>query len=156
MSAILKAQVDLLWFGGIGTYIRASDETDAQVGDRANDAIRITGSEIRARVIGEGANLGATQRGRIEAARKGVQAQHRRDRQFRRRQHLRRRGQHQDRAGRPGARRPARRRTTRNALLASMTDEVGLLVLRNNYLQTLALSLTRGAGAWPRPRPCAG
>jgi glutamate dehydrogenase len=74
MTAILKARVDLLWFGGIGTYIRATDESDAQVGDRANDAIRITGTELRARVIGEGANLGVTQRGR--------------DRQFRRRQHL--------------------------------------------------------------------
>ena len=72
MHAILKAHVGLLWFGGIGTYIRASTESDDEVGDRANDAIRITGAEIRAKVIGEGANLGATQRGRIEAARAGV------------------------------------------------------------------------------------
>ena len=65
MSAILKAPVDLLWFGGIGTYIKAPSETDAEVGDRANDPIRVLGSEVRARVIGEGANLGVTQRGRI-------------------------------------------------------------------------------------------
>ena len=72
MSAILKAPVGLLWFGGIGTYVRAATETDDQVGDRANDAIRITGAEVRAKVIGEGANLGCTQRGRIESARRGV------------------------------------------------------------------------------------
>ena len=72
MNAILKARVDLLWFGGIGTYIRAASETDEQVGDRANDAIRISGPDVRAKVIGEGANLGVTQRGRIEAAQKGV------------------------------------------------------------------------------------
>src|SRR5690606_32247368 len=72
MSAILKAPVGLLWFGGIGTYVRATTESDEQVGDRANDAIRIAGAEIRAKVVGEGANLGCTQRGRIEAARSGV------------------------------------------------------------------------------------
>ena len=98
MNAILKAPVDLLFFGGIGTYVRASTETDDAVGDRANDAIRVTGAELRAKVIGEGANLGMTQRGRIEAAHARRAAQHRRHRQFGRRQHLRHRGQHQDRA----------------------------------------------------------
>ena len=72
MNAILKAPVDLLFFGGIGTYIRASTESDEAAGDRANDPIRITGGEVRAKVIGEGANLGMTQRGRIEAALNGV------------------------------------------------------------------------------------
>ena len=72
MNAILKAPVDLLFFGGIGTYIRASTESDEAAGDRANDPIRITGGQIRAKVIGEGANLGMTQRGRIEAALNGV------------------------------------------------------------------------------------
>ena len=72
MRAILAMRVDLLWFGGIGTYIRAESESDDEVGDRANDSIRVTGSQLRARVIGEGANLGATQLGRIEAAHKGV------------------------------------------------------------------------------------
>src|SRR4029453_10523901 len=68
----LKARVDLLWFGGIGTYIRALGESDDHVGDRANDPIRIAGTDVRARVIGEGANLGVTQRGRVEAAQKGI------------------------------------------------------------------------------------
>jgi glutamate dehydrogenase len=71
MRAILRAPVDLLWNGGIGTYVRASDETDADAGDRANDALRVTGSEVRALVVGEGGNLGFTQRGRIEYARSG-------------------------------------------------------------------------------------
>src|SRR5690606_38537068 len=71
MNAVLKCETDLLWFGGIGTYVRASSETPEQVGDRANDAIRVTGQEVRAKVIGEGANLGVTQLGRTEFARKG-------------------------------------------------------------------------------------
>jgi glutamate dehydrogenase len=72
MNAILKARTDLLWFGGIGTYIRSTEESDAEVSDRVNDAIRITGAQVRAKVIGEGANLGVTQRGRIEAGKAGV------------------------------------------------------------------------------------
>ena len=104
--------VDLLWFGGIGTYVRASDETDDAAGDRANDAIRVTGTDLKCKVIGEGANLGMTQRGRIEAGAERRAAQHRRDRQFRRRQHLRRRGEYQDRAQRAGARRRASRSTS--------------------------------------------
>src|SRR5262249_50607402 len=71
MTAILKAPVDLLWFGGIGTYIRGTDETDAMVGDRANDVIRITGRDIGAKVVGEGANLAVTQKGRVDYALKG-------------------------------------------------------------------------------------
>jgi glutamate dehydrogenase len=150
MTAILKSHVDLLWFGGIGTYIRASDESDAQVGDRANDPIRITGGEVGARVIGEGANLGCTQRGRIEAARAGIRLNtdaidnsagvNTSDVEVNIKIALA--GPVQD--GRlPEA--------ARNTLLAEMTDEVGDLVLRNNYLQTLALSLTeaRGTGATP-------
>ena len=150
MTAILKGPVDLLWFGGIGTYIRASDETDAQVGDRANDAIRVTGSDLRARVVGEGANLGSTQRGRIEAARKGVRLNtdaidnsagvNTSDVEVNIKIAL------------AGPVRDGRlAEDDRNALLAQMTDEVGSLVLRNNYLQTLALSLTetRGVAALP-------
>ncbi|TYC97449.1 NAD-glutamate dehydrogenase [Arthrobacter echini] len=72
LKAILRAPADLLYNGGIGTYVKASDETHAQVGDRANDAIRVDGGELRARVVGEGGNLGMTQRGRIEAALSGV------------------------------------------------------------------------------------
>ncbi|ASN38909.1 glutamate dehydrogenase [Arthrobacter sp. 7749] len=72
LRAILGAPVDLLYNGGIGTYVKASDESHAEVGDRANDAIRVDGHQVRARVIGEGGNLGMTQRGRIEAALHGV------------------------------------------------------------------------------------
>jgi glutamate dehydrogenase len=150
MTAILKAPVDLLWFGGIGTYIRASDESDAQVGDRANDAIRIAGADLRAKVVGEGANLGATQRGRIEAARRGVRLNtdaidnsagvNTSDVEVNIKIAL---------AG------PVRdghlAEDARNSLLAQMTDEVGLLVLRNNYLQTLALSLTELQGVQATP-----
>src|SRR5690606_7838042 len=64
MNAILKAPVDLLWFGGIGTYVKAASESHQDAGDKANDAIRVNGSEVRAKVVGEGANLGVTQRGR--------------------------------------------------------------------------------------------
>ena len=66
--AILKAPVDLLYNGGIGTYVKASSETHAQVGDRANDALRVDGRELRCKVFGEGGNLGCTQLGRIEFA----------------------------------------------------------------------------------------
>ncbi|WP_158639315.1 NAD-glutamate dehydrogenase [Elioraea rosea] len=72
MHAILKMEVDILYFGGIGTFVKAAGETAADVGDRANDAIRVNGRELRARVLGEGANLGVTQAGRIEAALAGV------------------------------------------------------------------------------------
>ncbi len=68
MRAILKAPVDLLYFGGIGTYVKASSETNADAGDRASDPLRINAADLRAKVIGEGANLGFTQKGRIEAA----------------------------------------------------------------------------------------
>jgi glutamate dehydrogenase len=146
MNAILKAPVGLLWFGGIGTYIRASSETDDQVGDRANDAIRITGSEVRARVIGEGANLGATQRGRIEAAQAGVRLNtdaidnsagvNTSDVEVNIKIAL----AVPERDGRLDE-------TRRNALLVEMTDDVARLVLRNNYLQSLALSLSERNGA---------
>ena len=69
MRAILLARVDLLWNGGIGTYVKASTETNAEVGDKANDAIRVDGAQLRCRSVGEGGNLGLTQRGRIEYAR---------------------------------------------------------------------------------------
>lgn len=70
IQTILKAKADLLWFGGIGTYVKASQESDAQVGDRANDSVRVDAASLRVKVIGEGANLGCTQLGRIEFARK--------------------------------------------------------------------------------------
>ncbi|MGQ0681924.1 NAD-glutamate dehydrogenase [Bradyrhizobium sp.] len=145
MTAILKARVDLLWFGGIGTYIRASGESDDQVGDRANDPIRVTGADIRARVIGEGANLGVTQRGRIEAAQTGIKLNtdaidnsagvNTSDVEVNLKIALAR----PERDGRLS-------KSDRNSLLVSMTDEAGTMVLRNNYLQTLALSLAERKG----------
>ena len=70
------AEIDLLWFGGIGTYVKATDETHAEVGDRANDALRVDRRELRAKVVGEGANLGVTQRGRIEYAQMARRQEH--------------------------------------------------------------------------------
>ena len=72
ISAVLRAPVDLLWNGGIGTYVKGANETHADVGDRANNAIRINGGELRCRIVGEGGNLGFTQCGRIDAALSGV------------------------------------------------------------------------------------
>ncbi|MBP1182740.1 NAD-glutamate dehydrogenase [Methylobacterium sp. PvR107] len=145
MQAILKAPADLLWFGGIGTYVRATAETDEDAGDRANDAVRITGPELRAKVVGEGANLGLTQRGRIEAARAGVRLNtdaidnsagvNTSDVEVNIKIAL----MTPERDGRLSY-------EARNALLAAMTDEVGHLVLRNNELQTLALSLAQRGG----------
>uniref|UniRef100_UPI002C2BE22E NAD-glutamate dehydrogenase n=1 Tax=Enterovirga sp. TaxID=2026350 RepID=UPI002C2BE22E len=145
LTAILKAPVDLLWFGGIGTYVRASTETDAQAGDRANDAIRVTGADLRVKVVGEGANLGMTQRGRIEAARRGVRLNtdaidnsagvNTSDVEVNIKVAL----TTPERDGRLDF-------DSRNALLHQMTDEVADLVLRNNYLQTLALSLSQRRG----------
>ena len=146
MNAILKAPVELIFFGGIGTYVRASTETDAEVGDRANDAVRITGAEVRAKVIGEGANLGMTQRGRIEAARRGVRLNtdaidnsagvNTSDMEVNIKIALTVPEQDQRLSF-----------ADRNHLLAEMTDEVAALVLRNNYLQTLAISLAERRSA---------
>ncbi|WP_345822154.1 NAD-glutamate dehydrogenase [Methylobacterium fujisawaense] len=145
MQAILRAPADLLWFGGIGTYVRATTETDEDAGDRANDAVRITGAELRTKVVGEGANLGLTQRGRIEAARAGVRLNtdaidnsagvNTSDVEVNIKIAL----MTPERDGRLSY-------EARNALLADMTDEVGRLVLRNNELQTLALSLAQRGG----------
>ena len=71
IRAILRMPVDLLWNGGIGTYVKATDETHAEIGDRANDSVRVNGAELRCRVVGEGGNLGFSQRGRIEYAAAG-------------------------------------------------------------------------------------
>jgi glutamate dehydrogenase len=158
MRAILKAEVDLLWNGGIGTYVKATGETHAEVGDKANDAIRVDGAELRAACVGEGGNLGFTQRGRIEYARTPVRAI-----------------SVPDAAGGADLRAEFGRINTdaidnsagvdtsdhevnikilldgvvrageltqdqRNELLASMTDEVAQLVLRDNYGQNVALA----------------
>ncbi|MEV8566555.1 NAD-glutamate dehydrogenase [Streptomyces sp. NPDC051322] len=144
MKAILKAPVDLLWNGGIGTYVKSSAETHAEVGDKANDAIRVDGVDVRAKVIGEGGNLGLTQLGRIEYARSGADGS----------------GGScntdaiDNSAGVDTSDHEVNIKILlnglvtdgdltvkqRNKILAGMTDEVGRLVLRNNYAQNTALA----------------
>ena len=151
ITAILKAEVDLLWFGGIGTYIKASSENNVAVGDPANDALRIDGADVRARVIGEGANLGCTQAGRIEFALHGASGQGGRnntdfidnsagvdcsDNEVNIKIAL------------AGAKRAGRLdEPARVELLTAMTDEVSALVLEDNRLQALALSIAQAGGA---------
>ena len=150
MTAILKARVDLMWFGGIGTYVKSAAESHADVGDRANDALRIDGVDLRAKVIGEGANLGLTQAGRIEFALLGG--------------HLNTdfidnsagvdTSDHEvnikialgsaERGGRLT-------RQQRDTVLAEMTDEVATLVLGDNEAQTLALSIAEASAAQSLP-----
>ena len=139
MRAILRMSVDLLWNGGIGTYVKASRESNAEVGDRANDALRINGRELKARVVGEGGNLGLTQRGRIEYALAGGRL----NTDF-----------IDNSAGvntsdvevnlkillNPIVQARSLTAGERNRLLASMSGEVCSLVLRNNYLQSQAIS----------------
>jgi len=145
ISAILKAPVDLLWFGGIGTYIKASTQTNEQVGDPANDALRVDARDVRAKVIGEGANLAINQAARIEFATlggrintdfidnsAGVDCS---DNEVNIKIPLNR----EMREGRL-------QEKVRNDLLASMTDEVSELVLEDNRLQTLALSVAESRG----------
>jgi glutamate dehydrogenase len=150
INAVLKAPVDLLWFGGIGTYIKASSQTQAEVGDPSNDALRANGGELRAKVIGEGANLAVTQAGRIEFATGGGRI----NTDF-----------IDNSAGvdcsdnevniKIPLNREMREGTLsldkRNALLAKMTDEVAELVLEDNRLQTLALSIAEAGGATVLP-----
>ncbi|MET9669573.1 NAD-glutamate dehydrogenase [Streptomyces sp. NPDC006475] len=145
MKAILQSPVDLLWNGGIGTYVKASTESNADVGDKANDAIRVNGEDLRVKVVGEGGNLGLTQLGRIEFDRKGGPE-----------------GEGgkvntdaiDNSAGVDTSDHEVNIKILlnalvadgdmtvkqRNKLLAEMTDEVGALVLRNNYAQNTALS----------------
>ncbi len=145
INALLKAQTDLLWFGGIGTYIKASSQSNLEAGDRANDAVRVNGAELRAKVVGEGANLGVTQLGRIEAARAGVRIEtdaidnsagvDTSDHEVNLKILL----------GGP-VMRGELSEEQRNALLASMTDDVGQHVLADDYNQTLALSVAELRG----------
>ncbi len=145
IRAVLSARVDLLFFGGIGTYMRSHDETDAEVGDRANDAVRIEARNCRAKVVGEGANLGVTQLARIEYAQCGG--------------HI-----NTDAIDNAGGVNCSDHEVNikillnevvgrgdmtvkqRNILLEDMTDEVAKLVLRDNYLQTQALSMMEASG----------
>ena len=140
IRVLLKSRADLIFFGGIGTYVRASTETDADAGDRANDPLRVTGAELRARVIGEGANLGMTQKGRIEFAQRGGRLNtdfidnsagvNTSDQEVNIKIAL-------------GPATRARKLTpqARKELLVAMTDDVAANSLRNNYQQSLALSL---------------
>ncbi|HXH38786.1 MAG TPA: NAD-glutamate dehydrogenase domain-containing protein, partial [Thermoanaerobaculia bacterium] len=146
MKAILRARADLLWLGGIGTYVKASDEDHAAARDRANDAIRLDAADLRVRVVGEGANLGFTQSGRIEYAllgghintdaidnSAGVDTS---DHEVNIKILLYDAIERGELAG----------IEERNTLLAAMTDEVGQLVLCDNYEQTQAISLTQALG----------
>ncbi len=139
MKAILRAPVDLLWNGGIGTYVKASTETHADVGDKANDPIRVDGADLRVRVVGEGGNLGLTQLGRIEFALHGGKINT---------------DAIDNSAGVDTSDHEVNIKILlnglvadgdmtvkqRNKLLAEMTDEVGHLVLRNNYAQNTAIA----------------
>jgi glutamate dehydrogenase len=140
LSVILKAPVDLLYNGGIGTYIKASSETHADVGDRANDSLRVNGNELRCKVVAEGGNLGCTQRGRIEAALAGVKLNT---------------DAIDNSAGVDTSDHEVNIKILlglaisdgemtekqRNTLLPQMTDDVAALVLRDNYFQTQSLSI---------------
>jgi glutamate dehydrogenase len=142
IRALLRAPVDLLWNGGIGTYVKARSETHADAGDKANDAVRVDGSELRCKVVGEGGNLGLTQRGRVEFSLGGGRI-------------------NTDAIDNVGGVNCSDHEVNikilldsivadgdmtekqRNELLAEMTDEVATLVLRDSYTQTQALSLAR-------------
>ncbi|MFW6412813.1 MAG: NAD-glutamate dehydrogenase domain-containing protein, partial [Oceanicaulis sp.] len=142
IQALLKAKAELMWFGGIGTYDKASSEQNYEVGDKANDALRINASELGAKVVGEGANLGMTQAARIEFARCGGKV----NADF-----------VDNSAGvdssdhevnikillNPMVRDGSMSLEDRNTLLESMTDEVAAHVLEHNYDQTLALTIAR-------------
>ena len=150
IAAILKAPVDLLWFGGIGTYIKASAQLHGAVGDPANDALRVDATDVRAKVIGEGANLAITQAARIEFAAHdgrintdfidnsaGVDCS---DNEVNIKIPLNR----EMREGRLAE-------DDRNRLLVSMTDDVAELVLEDNRLQSLALSIAEAGGVTGLP-----
>jgi glutamate dehydrogenase len=146
IKAMLSAEMELLWFGGIGTYVKASDESHADVGDRANEALRVDAPDLRCKVIGEGANLAVSQRGRIEFALHGG--------------HLNT-DSIDNSAGVDCSDHEVNikillgeveaagdmTRKQRDKLLVRMTDEVADLVLRDNYLQTQAITVTVTLGA---------
>ncbi|MBV8088564.1 MAG: NAD-glutamate dehydrogenase, partial [Alphaproteobacteria bacterium] len=148
---LLTASVDLLWFGGIGTFVKAPDESHLEVGDRANDALRINGNEIRAKVVGEGANLAVTERGRVAYALAGGRINtdaidnsagvDMSDHEV----NIKILIAHAIASGALPA-------AEREPLLAAMAQDVAALVLRDNYLQGEALSVAeaRGVGVLDR------
>lgn len=142
ITAVMKAPVDLIWNGGIGTYVKATTESHADAGDKANDSLRINGNQMRARVLGEGGNLGVTQRARIEYGLSGGASN----------------TDFIDNAGGVDCsdhevnikillaelvEQGDMTEKQRNQLLEAMTEEVGDLVLKNNYSQSQALSLAK-------------
>ncbi len=145
IRAILLSPVDLLWNGGIGTYVKAEDESNEQVGDRANNAVRVNGKELRCKVVGEGGNLGLTQKGRIEYARSGGRintdaidnsggvdcSDHE--------VNIKIAFAHEIASGKLTT-------AKRNKLLTSMTGEVARLVLKDNFLQTQAITIVQQQG----------
>ncbi len=146
INLILKSPVDLIWFGGIGTYIKASHESNADVGDPANDVLRVNATDLRAKVIGEGANLGVTQAGRVEFSLRGGRVNTDfidnsagvdcSDNEVNIKIALA--------AARTAGRLSEERR---NVLLKDMTEEVAGLVLEDNRLQALALSIAEQGGS---------
>ena len=145
ITAILQAQVDLLWFGGIGTYIRASSESNSDVGDKTNDNIRITANQLKCKVIGEGANLALTQKARVEFNNLGGRSYsdaidnsagvNSSDLEVNIKIAL----GHIDHS-------KALAYKKRNKILASMTNDVARLCVANNYRQGLAISLSHRQG----------
>ncbi|MCP2335261.1 NAD-glutamate dehydrogenase [Actinomadura rupiterrae] len=142
IHAALRAPVDLLWNGGIGTYVKASTENNADVGDKANDLLRVDGADLRCKVVGEGGNLGLTQLGRIEFARAGGLV----NTDFIDNSAGVDTSDHEvnikillDQVVRDGE----LTRKQRDTLLYEMTDEVGELVLRDNYAQNAVLAASR-------------
>ena len=146
IRAILRLPVDLLWNGGIGTYVKSSREANSAIGDRTNDAVRVDGRELCCRVVGEGGNLGLSQLGRIEYAQGGGRLN----------------TDFVDNSGGVDCsdhevnikilldvaqRRRKLGRSARNRLLAEMTEDVAALVLRDNYLQSQAISLQQAQAA---------
>ncbi len=145
LKAIIKAPVDLLYNGGIGTYVKASTQSNGEVGDRANDAIRVNGSELRCKVVGEGGNLGFTQLGRIEYAQAGGRIYT---------------DAIDNSAGVDCSDHEVNIKILvgllmsdgemtlkqRNKLLAEMTTDVGMLVLVDNYYQPQSLSVSAVRG----------
>ena len=141
IQAILRMRVDLLWNGGIGTYAKASTEGHSDVGDRSNDSVRVDADQLRCKVIGEGGNLGFTQRARVEFSLRGGRIN----------------TDFIDNSGGVDCsdrevnikillgdvtKKMRMSRAKRDELLASMTDDVADLVLRNNYLQTQSISIS--------------
>jgi glutamate dehydrogenase len=150
IRAILKSNVDLLWFGGIGTYIKASHQSQSEAGDPGNDAVRVNAGELRAKAIGEGANLAITQAARVEFAATGGRV----NTDFIDNSAGVDCSDNEVNIKIPLNREMVEARLSledRNAFLAEMTEDVAAIVLEDNRLQTLALSIAERGGAAALP-----